>query len=74
MDIADSWVSCLQPHTPLELEIAQLLHGSQNVMTKERMLTPAEEKALRAMSLEEVCPSEPGGGMQGVHPPAFPSF
>ncbi len=55
MDIADSWISCLQPRTPLELEIAQLLHGSQNVLTKERMLTPAEEKALRAMSLEEVC-------------------
>ena len=44
----------LQLRTPLELEIAQLLHGSKNVFKKEKMLTPAEERALRAMNLEEV--------------------
>ena len=44
----------LQPRTPLELEIVQLLHGSKNVFKKEKMLTPAEERALRAMNLEEV--------------------
>ena len=34
--------------------MAQLLHGSKNVLTKSRVLTQAEEKALKAMSLEEV--------------------
>ena len=38
----------------MELEIAQLLHGSKNVFKKDQWLTPAEERALRAMDLEEV--------------------
>lgn len=43
-----------QPRTPLEMEVAKLLQGSENVIPKDKMLTPAEEKALKAMSLDEV--------------------
>ncbi len=43
-----------QPRTPLELEVAALLQGSKNVLTQSNMLTAAEERALRAMNLEEV--------------------
>lgn len=39
--------------TPLEEEIAELLRGSEHVLTQDRELTPAEEKALKAMSVEE---------------------
>ncbi|XP_013403803.1 LOW QUALITY PROTEIN: U3 small nucleolar RNA-associated protein 14 homolog A-like [Lingula anatina] len=49
----DQFVKRFQPRTPLEKEIATLLHGSQNVMMQEKALTAAEEKALKAMSLEE---------------------
>lgn len=44
----------LQPRTPLELEVAALLHGSDHVFTKEKPLSRAEERAMRAMSLDEV--------------------
>ena len=35
--------------------MAAALAGSPNVQTKDRELTVAEERALKAMSLEEVC-------------------
>lgn len=37
------------------MEVAALLHGSQHVHTRDSELTPAEEKAMKAMSLQEVC-------------------
>ena len=45
----------IQPRTPLEQEIATLLHGSDHVLPNNKVLTRAEERALKAMSLEEVC-------------------
>ena len=42
--------------TPLEVEVAALLSGNKNTITENRALTKAEEKALKAMSLEEVGP------------------
>ena len=49
------YINCFsQPRTPLELEVAALLQGSKNVLTQSNMLTAAEERALRAMNLEEV--------------------
>ncbi|XP_060077158.1 U3 small nucleolar RNA-associated protein 14 homolog A-like [Ylistrum balloti] len=43
----------IKPRTPLEMEVAALLQGSQNVPTRNKELTKAEEKALQAMSIEE---------------------
>lgn len=46
---------CWQPRTPLELEIAAVLSGNSDVLpTENNELTPAEERALAAMDLEEV--------------------
>ncbi|XP_067676071.1 U3 small nucleolar RNA-associated protein 14 homolog A-like [Haliotis asinina] len=43
-----------KPRTPLEIEIAALLQkGSDSVGSHDKELTPAEERALSAMSLEE---------------------
>lgn len=45
----------LQPRTPLELEVAAVLNGNpDDLLTENSELTPAEERALAAMSLEEV--------------------
>ena len=45
----------LQPRTPLELEVAAVLNGNpDDLPTENSELTPAEERALAAMSLEEV--------------------
>ena len=38
----------------MEMEVAALLAGSKEVLPANQALTPAEEKALRAMSIEEV--------------------
>ena len=43
-----------QPRTPLEQEVAALLHGSEHTIPKTKELSKAEERALKAMSLEEV--------------------
>lgn len=44
----------LKPRTPLELEIAAVLSGNRDVLpTENKELTPAEERALAAMDLEE---------------------
>ncbi|XP_052088938.1 U3 small nucleolar RNA-associated protein 14 homolog A-like isoform X1 [Mytilus californianus] len=43
----------IKPRTSLEVEVASLLKGSENVVSNKQELTPAEEKALKAMSLEE---------------------
>jgi hypothetical protein len=37
----------------LELEVAKLLKGSESVLGQERILTVREEKALKAMDVEE---------------------
>ncbi|ESO89301.1 hypothetical protein LOTGIDRAFT_183349 [Lottia gigantea] len=50
---SDEMTKRFQPRTPLEREIALLLHGSDNVECQTKMLTKAEERALKAMSLEE---------------------
>ncbi|XP_041352481.1 uncharacterized protein LOC121370976 [Gigantopelta aegis] len=49
----DQVVKQIKPFTPLEIEVAALLKGSQNVLKNKKELTPAEERALKAMSLEE---------------------
>ncbi|XP_035204575.1 U3 small nucleolar RNA-associated protein 14 homolog A-like, partial [Stegodyphus dumicola] len=38
---------------PVEVAVSELLQKSENILDKEKVLTPAEEKALQAMSLEE---------------------
>lgn len=38
----------------MEKEVAALLHGSDSVLEKTQVLTAAEQRALDAMSLEEV--------------------
>lgn len=44
----------LKPRTPLEMEIAAVLSGNRDVLpTNNKELTPAEERALAAMDLEE---------------------
>lgn len=53
MKSSQDFVSRFKPRTPLELEVAKLLHGSDSVLTDESTLTPAEEKVLMAMSLRE---------------------
>ncbi|KAK6171222.1 hypothetical protein SNE40_019457 [Patella caerulea] len=50
---SDEMTKRFQARTPLEREIAMLLHGSDYVEKQTKMLTPAEERALKAMSLEE---------------------
>ena len=40
--------------TPLELQVAALLQGSDHVIQKDQEMSPAEERALRAMDVEEV--------------------
>ncbi len=42
-----------EPHSSLEKEVAALLSDSSNTLRPKAVLTPAEERALRAMSLEE---------------------
>ena len=46
----------LQPRTPLEQQVAALLRGSDNVVQDAETceLTPAEQRALRAMDLQQV--------------------
>ena len=46
---------CLQPRTPLEVEIAGLLKNSEAATVTPEGLTVAEQKALEKMNLEEVC-------------------
>lgn len=50
---AEEFVKKFQPKTSLEAEINKLLAGSDNVLPDDKELTPAEEKALQAMSLDE---------------------
>ena len=41
--------------TPLEMQVAAMLQGSENVIQdKGQELTPAEQRALRAMDIQEV--------------------
>ncbi|EEC09330.1 conserved hypothetical protein [Ixodes scapularis] len=50
---AEQFVKKFQPKTSLEAEINKLLASSENVLHDDKELTPAEEKALQAMSLDE---------------------
>ena len=43
-----------QPRTPLELELFAALGKSEDVLHPKKELTAAEEKALKAMSIQEV--------------------
>ncbi|XP_062604678.1 uncharacterized protein LOC134266461 [Saccostrea cucullata] len=46
--------SHFKPRTPLEMEIAAVLHGNKDDLpTQNKELTPAEERIIAAMSLEE---------------------
>ena len=45
---------CLQPRTPLEIEIARLLKNSEAATMTPEGLTVAEQKTLEKMNLEEV--------------------
>ncbi len=48
--------SLLKPRTPLEQEIASVLQNSSQMLEREdKELSLEEEKALKNMSLEEVC-------------------
>ncbi|KAK2159152.1 hypothetical protein LSH36_157g01027 [Paralvinella palmiformis] len=49
----DELVKRIQPKTALETEVAALL--GEHKPDPEKVLTPAEEKALKAMSIEEAC-------------------
>ncbi|XP_064594449.1 LOW QUALITY PROTEIN: U3 small nucleolar RNA-associated protein 14 homolog A-like [Liolophura sinensis] len=49
----DEFVKRFQARTPLEKEVAALLHGSDSVLENTQVLTAAEQRALDAMSLEE---------------------
>ncbi|XP_060585732.1 uncharacterized protein LOC132741554 [Ruditapes philippinarum] len=50
----DQLVKRFQPRTPLERQVAELLQGSENVIRdKGQELTPAEQKALQAMDVNE---------------------
>lgn len=40
--------------TPLEMEVTQMVHGSDFAAKKEKSLTKAEQRAVAAMNLEEV--------------------
>ncbi|KAL5010291.1 hypothetical protein ScPMuIL_012596 [Solemya velum] len=53
LSTTDRFGKKFKPQTPLELEVAVLLQGSQSVHHQKAELTRAEEKALQAMSLEE---------------------
>ncbi|CAN7988538.1 unnamed protein product [Ixodes hexagonus] len=53
MQPTEQFVKKFQPKTSLEVEISKLLAGSDNVQSDNKELTPAEEKALQAMSLDE---------------------
>ncbi|KAL4232806.1 U3 small nucleolar RNA-associated protein 14 A [Mactra antiquata] len=50
----DQFVKRFEPRTPLEQEVAALLRGSDNIIHGENQeLTPAEQRALKAMDLQE---------------------
>lgn len=49
----DQHMKAIKPRTSLELEVAALLKSSENVPKEGKELTPAEERALKAMDLEE---------------------
>ncbi|XP_077488446.1 uncharacterized protein LOC144099183 isoform X2 [Amblyomma americanum] len=53
MECAQKFVERMKPRTELEREINKILKVSENVARPGAELTPAEEKALKAMSLEE---------------------
>ncbi|XP_037578457.1 LOW QUALITY PROTEIN: U3 small nucleolar RNA-associated protein 14 homolog A-like [Dermacentor silvarum] len=53
MESAGKFAERLKPKTDLEKEINKILKVSENVTPPGAELTPAEEKALKAMSLEE---------------------
>lgn len=44
----------IQPETDLEKEVAELLQSSENYIKDQKVLTPAELKAVETMSLDEV--------------------
>lgn len=53
MERAGTFIQRMKPRTELEKEINKILKVSEDVAPQEAALTPAEEKALKAMSLEE---------------------
>ncbi|XP_064488806.1 U3 small nucleolar RNA-associated protein 14 homolog A-like [Ornithodoros turicata] len=53
MQPTEKFVQRFKPKTTLELEVEKLLKGSDHVLHDNAELTPAEERALLAMSVEE---------------------
>ncbi|RWS09433.1 U3 small nucleolar RNA-associated protein 14 A-like protein [Dinothrombium tinctorium] len=53
MDSSQEFVKRFKPSTDLEVEVHSLLSTSANNLSSERVLTEAEEKLLKAVSLEE---------------------
>ena len=45
----------IQPETDLEKQVAELLQSSENNLKDQKLLTPAEMKAVEAMNLDDVC-------------------
>lgn len=53
MQPTEKFVQRFKPKTALEIEVQKLLKGSDHVLRDSAELTPAEERALQAMSVEE---------------------
>lgn len=51
---ASAFVKTWKPETDLEREISELLKSSENNLTDQKLLTPAELKSLQLMSIEEL--------------------
>lgn len=54
MKTAETFVQTWKPETDLEKEISELLQSSENNLKSGKLLTQAEQKALQAMSVEEM--------------------
>lgn len=54
MQTASSFSKTWKPETDLEKQVAELLETSENNLKDQKLLTPAELKAIQSMSLEEV--------------------
>ncbi|XP_054164102.1 U3 small nucleolar RNA-associated protein 14 homolog B-like [Oppia nitens] len=53
LEPAKEVVKKFTPKTPMELQIAEMLSKSENTLTDDKALTVAEEKIMKAMSLDE---------------------
>lgn len=54
MKNATTFVKTWKPETDLEKEISELLKSSENNLTDQKLLTPAELKSIQMMSIEDL--------------------